>query len=194
MVLHNLFPTTIYVDHISVSEDILTAAEKEPLFRNNHDNGWVSEVKKHRDQKYSPLLALINDHVNQYAAQVNIGFNLSCCGAWINVHTLNDKAQEHYHPLSLISGVVYLNVPENSGSLLFHADKRALHSFGPFFQTEDQCVYALPVKQGTLVLFPSVLLHSTEPNQTSNARCSFAFDYAPEGFLQTSLNSIKIST
>ena len=206
MEILNLFPTPVYKDIIAIPESVDQHYQKERYARNNYNNGWMSKFNLHKDEKYKPLISIIDEHVNKFCydgLKIKKNLKTSCCGAWINLHKGNDWAQEHRHTNSMISGVVYLSAPPSSGSITFHSDKQQTHMFGSFFDPtsymeENQKLYqptkTIDVTTGMILLFPSTLLHSVSMNiNKSIVRSSFSFDYMLVGTLSTFLNEIHVS-
>jgi len=193
MAILKLFPTIAYKEQIKIPDSVIAAYKEEKLLRNGHNNGWMSRVGKHKDEKYAPLISIIDEHVDKYLKYLNLPHRVKCCGAWINMHSDKDWAQEHYHQNSMISGIVYLEAPEGSAPIKFHANQMMTHMFGPFFDHSGLYTVPLPVETGTLLLFPSTLLHSVPMNTKQVSRYSFAFDYMVHGKIDTFLNTTEVS-
>jgi len=195
MEILNLFPTVVYKEQIEIPSSVSAAAKKEKYSRNGHNNGWLSATEKHLDNNYKLLVEIIDDHVKLYMDHLKIEHELKCCGAWMNVHTGTDWAQEHYHQNAMVSGIVYLEAPNGSGPIVFHPDKHLSFMFGPFFPiTDEYHMFKVDVKTGMILLFPSTLSHSVYKNTKNVARCSFAFDYMIKGKISTFLNETTISS
>ena len=71
----------------------------------------------------------------------------------------------HDDGYELISGVYYLEVPQNSGDILMHAGGEVLR-FTP--------------QAGLLLLFPPDLPHAVEENRSARSRLSMAFNIGPQ--------------
>jgi Flp pilus assembly protein TadD len=97
----------------------------------------------------------------------------------------------HVHPESLISGVLYLRLPEpasgqslttsSPGSICFYGD--GVHAAGSSESEAAASVFAtgsiLP-SMGDLVLFPSYLWHGTMPFSAPGPRICLAFNVVPD--------------
>ena len=82
----------------------------------------------------------------------------------------------HTHPNGTVSGVCYLQVPEevpctSAGCLEIGATPNWLKSI---FE-----VKSIRPEVGMIVLFPSYYYHRTVPTRSSDERISFAFDACP---------------
>ena len=90
-----------------------------------------------------------------------LGFNQN--EFWFNSAKPGESTSEHMHNKeALISGVLYLQVPDNSGNLFFKKGKKQ--------------ELEVPAEKGKLVLFPSQLDHYVPENQSRSNRISFSFN------------------
>eukprot|EP00039_Didymoeca_costata_P001054 m.49282 g.49282 ORF g.49282 m.49282 type:complete len:311 (+) comp10607_c1_seq1:244-1176(+) len=88
--------------------------------------------------------------------------------AWATVNHEGISHLSHTHPDHMISGVYYVNVPPDSGPLIF-SDPRGVHP--PFDGT-----LTIKPKAGDLILFPSWLSHQVAPTPGKQPRISIAFN------------------
>jgi len=88
--------------------------------------------------------------------------------AWATVHEGCISHPPHSHPRQLVSGVYYVKMPRNSGSIIFDDPRGPLPPF-------DNRIYIKP-RQGDLVLFPSWLIHQVEPTEGEEERISIPFN------------------
>ncbi len=137
-----------------------------------------------------PDFAVIRDvvlkEVGVYAHEilaVNAGVEFYITNSWINVHKRGHAAGAHIHHNSLISGVLYLQVNENSGDLVFHRDVLSLIPFPPTvdmdmdsFNIYNCKSWGHKPKTNDICLFPSVVSHSADPNQSDEDRWCLAFN------------------
>jgi len=152
----------------------------------------------------------IIEHVNFFIydfldVKENMKFNIE--NSWVNKYLKNDTSPEHYHGNSLISGIYYLNVDENSGNITFYKDKSHYNLWTETiridFKYQDdnkkftnnfynaQSVQFQP-KKGDIVLFPSLLNHEVSPNESDIVRYSLAFNLFPRGTAGGPINSITV--
>jgi len=102
------------------------------------------------------------------------------CGlfGW-HIRILKDGYQEsHIHPSGWLSGVIYLEMPENldpdQGAITF-----TLHGRDYPILNQDIPSFRHSPKEGDLVLFPSSLFHYTSPFHADAERQCVAFDLCP---------------
>jgi uncharacterized protein (TIGR02466 family) len=83
----------------------------------------------------------------------------------------------HPHGLNKISGVYYLEVPTQSGSLVFqNGDNIKLFSEDTFDDPNFYSAYTITPKKFDLILFFSETLHYVQPNFSNKDRISVAFN------------------
>jgi len=89
---------------------------------------------------------------------------------WITIlHAPQGVHKLHMHEDSIVSGVYYLQVPENSGCIRFGG--------GP----KEELI--LKPKAGEVVLFPSYMRHEVLPCENSDLRMSLAFNLKGDALL-----------
>ena len=100
--------------------------------------------------------------------------DLELINYWSQIHNFNESTNTHNHvnPYSLntspnISGVYYINVPENCGKLVFEY---------PVNQYQTKRYYINPFV-GRYVLFPSTLNHFVTKNKSTEKRISISFNF-----------------
>ena len=199
MTILKMFPTIAYKGHIDIPDSVIDSYKQERYHACSPENYYTSNGKmtspgKHKDKNYIPLISLIDEHVEKYLDYVKINKKLKCCGAWINLHTEKDFVQQHFHPNAMVSGIVYIDAPDGSAPLKFHANPSMNHMFGPFFghDMSKLAEISFPVETGDILLYPSTILHSVPPNTKPINRYSFAFDYMVDGTIDTYVNKTKI--
>ena len=102
---------------------------------------------------------------------------------WININGNGSYNVIHDHPMSDLSGVFYINVPENSGDIYFENPQRfqahaeIISYTKEANQTYNQYIrkYIKPV-DGLLLVFPAHLRHGVLPNQSNEDRISVFFN------------------
>lgn len=85
----------------------------------------------------------------------------------------------HNHPNSILSGVYYLKAPENCGGIYFNDPRPASQMLIPpvtdfNLWTHPKVSYKPNV--GTMLLFPSWLLHGVDMNMSDEVRIAISFN------------------
>ena len=158
------------------------ALESDGLQISNY-GGWHSEFLNPTVSELAPLFDNILERV--YITAKSSGFKPSLGvklqSSWVNLNRKHDFNLSHRHPGSIFSGVYYIKVPENSGRIVFE-NPIAEHSLtiGPEVVEEynhfTSDAWKLQPTEGKLIIFPSWLRHSVEPNLSNDDRISLAFN------------------
>ena len=100
---------------------------------------------------------------------------------WININHRGDSNSRHNHPLSIFSGVVYLDASLDQGNIRFSYPGYDMINFSlPSMGMNKLCklYYDFVVQPLTdkIVIFPSYVSHTVEQNPTDRPRISLAFN------------------
>ena len=151
-----------------------------------------------RDQLFEDLdfqdsKALIQKEVDYFMREVlhyRYDESYFAC-SWFNVNEPGSTHHRHYHPNSIISGVLYVHVPERSGQLVFISphnnrdivlDKKRNMTRNVFDVTSF-----FPVQEeGNLILFPSYVEHLVSKNESNENRYTISFNIFVKGHLGNS--------
>jgi uncharacterized protein (TIGR02466 family) len=93
----------------------------------------------------------------------------------MNVNKFGDYNAPHYHALSALSGVLYIQC-DGGSNIEFTQD--TLKNHYPFWTNSELFAdkFQLYPKQGRLIIFPSWIKHSVLPNESNEERISIAFN------------------
>ena len=107
------------------------------------------------------------DNLNKINHQISGYPNNRLNGMWVNISSYGHYNTTHTHGSNLnqLSGVLYLQVPENSGRIIFQNP----------LDINLNCPYQ-PI-EGELLIFPQNIPHMVEPNLSKRDRISIAFNY-----------------
>jgi uncharacterized protein (TIGR02466 family) len=143
--------------------------------------GWQSPSDFYLNESFDEYTDYILKNALMSLTHYDLNFKLS--NMWININGERDYNVIHNHPNSLISGVFWVKTPENCGSLIFHSPHSftqhlLLHSVDSEIAKEQNYYgsFTFEPKEGTIILFPSELLHGVEPNKSNQDRISIAFN------------------
>ena len=101
---------------------------------------------------------------------------------WVNCNWGQSLNRAHAHPGAELSGVLYVQVPEGSGSLIFHdprpqceMSRLSKRLVRPLESLRSR--HAVQPVAGSLLLFPSWLVHGVEPGSNHDQlRIAISFD------------------
>ena len=125
----------------------------------------------------------INLKINEYARNV-MGSNseMVITQSWLNKSGKGESHHEHQHPNSMISGVWYPQTNENLPPIEFRTSSaRDVTMEIERYNQFNSATFMLPMKMGELIIFPSNLSHSVQPNQSDEERISLSFNTWPKG-------------
>jgi uncharacterized protein (TIGR02466 family) len=110
------------------------------------------------------LLDKINNTVDSYTSDTGIPSTL-VSNSWFNIQNQGSVLKQHIHPLSILSGALYINVDKNASRIYFENP----NPFVAYFNQTDSTnikkytyehVYYEPTP-GDLFIFPSWLKHGS---------------------------------
>lgn len=178
-----LFKINIYCCDININleqlkNNILNIRKKDQKGRLlSNIGGWqsnllndIGEVREH-----------IEDHSLKYLNELGLSASNKVDVCWANINGYKDTNAWHTHPKSVISGVFYVDANEKSGNLKFFnpyineisrewADH--IKNFNPMNDVDTEIM----PRSGLLILFPSFLPHSVNPNLSEEERISISFN------------------
>lgn len=101
--------------------------------------------------------------------------------SWFTKTPSNERGNQHSHTNSWWSGVYYFR--NDTSAIKFEQFDRGVHV--PYENNEpnefNTSAFTLKPEKGTLILFPSYLIHSIQKNESSSNRHSLAFNIMPKG-------------
>jgi uncharacterized protein (TIGR02466 family) len=164
--------------------------------------GYQSHDTVHKDIRLKPLVDIIEIQYKQFHAELDlvdqVEFDLN--NMWININFpgCHNRFHRHVNPPSLdritsssiLSGTYYVNVPKDSGDLVFHAGREDYSHMTHeaaivripeiFFKNHDNLhirpVYKVKPNNGDLLLWFSDLIHGVEINKSDENRISISFN------------------
>lgn len=187
--LISVFSTALYHTNIQIDDSFKNEIQNLEYLRVKNDNGFISKnYHLLEDAGYINLKKEIMNNVRTYMfdiLRIKKSYSLHMTTSWANKHNPGDFSQEHNHNNSIISGIYYTDVDENSGDLIFANPfanfgltlELQLENYGQFNASEAR----ITPKNGDLILFPSSLKHKVDKNRSSNDRFSIAFNVMAKG-------------
>lgn len=188
MIVHSLFSYPVF--EIKTDIDIeklkpLIEKRKEIDVGVEHSNsgGWHSEniCKDESFFEFTERLSfIVSESVRPILREDRV---LSLQNCWINVNGMGHYNHSHVHPMSVLSGVFYVDA-EKSSPLVFEninyysqfylidcLDEKFKNDFGVLLEASYNPI------NGTILLFPSTLHHHVEQNMSVKNRISISFNF-----------------
>ena len=145
-------------------------------------NGYYTTNQLHKDALFRPTCEQIIMHTRAYLQELGHEtkdggpYSLVFSRMWATQFTHEKSIQVHQHSGqgAVITGVIYLQLPTDVQSgICFHPTHKPFLERIPFRQSFSDVV---DVGEDLILLFPSEVLHSGVPNDSTQKRVSLAFD------------------
>ena len=182
-----LFPTLLMKFNNIISSEELGNIFRVIKNENSQRDQALINGKSGFDNDEDILLKLnikerFQEAVNIYSIQHKFS-NIFIANSWFSIQDVNGMLKEHQHPESIISGVFYINVDENSNPLVFKNPNPIIpFTYGspisyPERSKYNEDVFYIQPKNGELTLFPSWLIHGCKYIANKNKdRISISFN------------------
>lgn len=142
-----------------------------------NDLTWRSSV-------FADLVRRLDTHVRLFARRLDFdlgGKPLELDSIWINVLEPGGHHTAHIHPLSVISGTFYADVPQGASAIRFedprHGMMMAAPPRKPNARRSNRTFVDVEPRPGTVLLWESWLRHEVPPNKAKRPRISVSFNY-----------------
>jgi len=192
--IHQLFPIPIYTcintEFIEYGKSLFDSCPKYDY----EENGFRTTLKEYSPGHANigwnflnfdgtgPLINFIKKTTIEFmqANGLDDCYEVDIPNIWLNEQESSGNLTPHSHYGYSYSGTYYINCPGESGKIIFHnpADYGFRQKFKNIktYNTSNSSTWWIPVKEGTLILFPSYLMHSVPPQEFTGIRQSIAFD------------------
>lgn len=148
---------------------ILEISKNTPTAKKSNFGGWQSQDMLQLLPEFKHLVTIIQD-ISTKALEPYKTSKPHVQAMWANLNFKHNFNAHHTHE-GWLSGVFYLQVPQNSGRLIFT---------NPAIRSEQSPVrasnYVINPQPLACILFPSWLEHYVEPNQNDTPRISISFN------------------
>jgi len=140
--------------------------------------GWQSDSFKTVPKNFLGLFKKINSNVKKIEKKLSLSKKLKLSNLWYNVNGLSSFNRPHDHKGSVISGVYYISIPKNSGSIVFLGrDIDTFYTSVDSYNHYNSSIWKIEPQENICILFPSYLKHYVEPNLNKKERVSISFNY-----------------
>lgn len=124
-----------------------------------------------------------------YVHGLAINGDIRITQSWVNKNINGGGTHTHYHHNSIISGVYYMDVPDNSTFIKFYkpdGNRSTMYRLEPQIDPDlllgnpyAQIGTSIPVANNEILLFPSYLPHGVPDMNTKKERWTLAFNTVP---------------
>ena len=156
--------------------------------RDNLYRGYTSYASlddlPRRDPAFADLARLLSKHAATFAA--DLAFDRArkprLDSLWVNLLKPGGHHSSHLHPLSILSGTLYVDVPDNSGGIRFEDPRSGLMMAAPPRRADApsdlQPFATITPRAGMVLLWESWLRHEVLPGTAKADRLSISFNFA----------------
>lgn len=196
------FPTSIYVDKVrarglakfnrELLEQCYLVRDTDPdgveWSKTNYLNGYTSYGSMtdlhRRYPHFEELSRDIDRHARKLARYLDMDLqdgHLEMSSCWVNIMPTNTVHSLHLHPLSVLSGTYYVDIPRGASSIKFEDPRLASLMAAPpkrdGARPRNQQFVSLKPEPGQVVMWESWLRHEVPPNAARGDRVSISFNY-----------------
>jgi len=189
--MHLFFSTPIWSSKIenyhnlnnSMQNYITNLQKKDPngLLRSNF-KGWHSKNFDMKDEEPKKFIEEIKTNIN--TAINDMDWNLETqevkiANMWAIINTKGSLNQKHHHSNSDLSAAYYVTAKENCGDIIFYDPRPARvykHPIAKKPNILNATINSISPEPGMLILFPSYLEHSVNPNLSEHERIVISFN------------------
>jgi len=150
--------------------------------------GWQSGHALHRSDDLREFVSCVNRGVSSILRFLRIGYDaFEITGCWATVLARAAAHRAHSHPNNFLSGVYYVRTDPGADRINFHDPRPQTGVIRPPVveltdENTDQVV--VQVRSGTLLFFPSWLVHSVDANPNEAERISVSFNVMLSAFTE----------
>ncbi|MGE0527970.1 MAG: TIGR02466 family protein [Bdellovibrionales bacterium] len=156
--------------------------------RTHYVNGYSSYSSfahlHNTSPNFSALEKILAPHVRRFVKRLNWdlrGREIIMTTCWANAMGFGTHHTLHMHPLSVMSGVYYVNLPKGSSPLKLEDPRMGLFMAAPPRKTraptQERNYISITPAAGEFVLFESWMRHEVPPHLGEKPRLSVSFNY-----------------
>ena len=195
--MHLFFSTPVWAskiaDHQIINKQILSyildLQKKDSTgLKKSNFNGWHSHDFNLSEDAPKDFTQSIKPNINQALKDMNWDLEkqeVKITSMWAIINEHGAFNQRHHHGNSDLSAAYYVTAKENCGDIVFYDPRPApvyRHPIAKSPNILNASVNSVKPEEGLLVLFPSYLEHSVNPNNSNDKRIVISFNVSLERF------------
>ena len=189
--MHLFFSTPVWtfkIDNYKEANEelynfILNLREKDPNgVRRSNFNGWHSKDFDLKSSAVNKFINLISPNINTVLSDMSwdkTKQTVKLSNMWTIINEKDGFNERHHHGNSSISAAYYVRAPEDCGDIVFYDPRPAPIYSHPISSKPNNLnaqINSITPQEGSLVLFPSYLDHSVNPNLSNKERIVISFN------------------
>jgi uncharacterized protein (TIGR02466 family) len=180
-ILWSLFSKPLYKGDIDVGNIDYSKVEWMP-----NNSNWVSkDLRVLEDEQFKRIAAQATIIMHEFfhgVMSVKPGTELYFTESWLNKTEKGQSHHRHWHPNSVLSGIVYLSTSGDSGKTRFVSSDYSTFEF----EANEANIYnsktwTITPEVGKILIFPSSLEHMVDPYEGDEPRITLAFNTFVKG-------------
>jgi uncharacterized protein (TIGR02466 family) len=189
--IFQIFPINIFVEQQFLSEehcDLIFESIKDKKTHKHNLIGGDGVSSYNLNDNFSGIFERLPKPINDirekiqeridYFTDVSKMHRCRLGYSWFNVQNEDSRLHLHSHGFSIVSGALYINIDESSSSLDFLNPNYSV--FSGNYTDGNVCVVSNRFERGTLVIFPSYLVHGNlKSSNHSKNRVVISFNTDP---------------
>ena len=144
-----------------------------------HCDIWTTyecERNLFKDPNFATVTNEINVIATEYCRKRKAKVEARMTEFWANVQNLGQFQETHHHKGRMISGSLYLKVPQDeTGAITFNTPRTHMYDDQYWDCDADKEYISIIPEIGDIYMFPSWMMHGTRP--VKEQRISMAFNY-----------------
>jgi len=189
--MHLFFSTPIWTskidDYNKVNEEMLNfiinlqKKDSTGIVKSNF-KGWHSKDFDLKDKHLTKFVTAIKKNINTSLNDMNWDLDLQSVkitNMWAIINEKGAWNQKHHHSNSDISAAYYVSAHDNCGDIVFYDPRPARVYRHPVAKSPNKLnatINSVKPVPGLLVLFPSYVEHSVNPNLSDKKRIVISFN------------------
>lgn len=191
-----LFPQPLFNTTLDLDADEVAYLKSAPM--RDVGNGQSSE-DPHILSKTPKLYEQVSNKADLFISKLEYDFPVKMQTSWTNLHKKGDWCHNHIHTNSMISGVLFLDTPPNtgefclktpgsSGSRLFTSVFTFNYKKSNIYNNET---YRVIPRTGQCLFFPSYMVHYVTANPQDLERWTVSFNFFAQGSVGDGINETE---
>ena len=179
--------TSLISDYKELNKDLIEYIENikkiDPNGLNRSNNiGWHSKDFNLLDPILTKFINTLSEPINKAITDMGWDLNknqIKITSMWSIINTNQASNHRHIHSNNYISAAYYLSAPNNCGDIVFYDPRESRIIRKPKIQNKNELnaeTVNISPKEGALILFPSYLHHSVNPNLSNSERIVISFN------------------
>lgn len=189
--MHLFFSTPIWTskidDYDKVNEEMLNfiinlqKKDSTGIVKSNF-KGWHSKDFDLKDKCLTKFVTAIKKNINTSLNDMNWDLDsqsVKIANMWAIINEKGALNQKHHHSNSDISAAYYVSAHDDCGDIVFYDPRPARVYRHPIAKSPNKLnatINSVKPEPGLLVLFPSYLEHSVNPNLSNKKRIVISFN------------------